>query len=879
MRRFLLILFIVIIHLNLAAQKEANIWYFGEYAGMDFSDGDPVPLTNSSMSQDEGCATISNAAGELLFYTDGMSVWNRNHSIMQNGSGLMGHPSSTQSGIIVPWPLSTTKYFIFTVPAEIGTTGLRYSIVDMDLDNGMGAVTSVKNVFLISPTMEKVTGVRHTNGIDIWLITRLWNSDKFYAYLITADGLQPTAVISSVGGYQGAPDGDVHGSLKVSPNGKKIAMVNRGIQSFELFDFDNNTGAASNAIVFPSKYQQVYGLEFSPDCSKLYIGKYGTSSRIFQFDLNAGSAQNIIESEVQVGTVGNIHLGALQLAPDNKIYVSKHDNLYGDNYLGVINLPNEAGTQCNFVEDGFYLAGRKCIWGLPNFLQNYFLADFSYQPTCYGDTTEFLISDVSNIVSVLWDFGDPASGANNTSALLTPVHVFTAPGDYTVTLTIQYPANQYVTTHQVTIHPSPLPWLGNDTAVCSDWPFVLYPDQDYTFYLWQDGSTNPFFAVTQQGIYWVQVENEQGCTGTDSIQITFLPDPDITLGNDTLICYNDVVMLQAGAGFDSYLWQDGSQGQSLLVTQPGQYWVAVSNACGSGSDTINVNFTEPYDISLGNDTSFCYGHSITLDPGDGFDEYFWSTGAFSQTITATLGGTYWVQVTDTMGCTAMDSIYIDVFNDFEITIGSATQIICEGDYIFLNGPEGYQSYLWQDGSNGQSILADTAGIYWLEVTDENGCAARDSMELIVRVIADFMVNDTVLCEGGEVVLQAPPDFVSYLWHDGSTGSSYTATHEGVFWVVVTDELGCTGSDSVTVTLFEPPTLGLAQQEWICRGDSLWLQADTGHLAYLWQDGTTTPEYLVTMPGLYQVQIETICGKYENAVKVVFYTDNLNLGRD
>ena len=113
-----------------------------------------------------------------------------------------------------------------------------------------------------------------------------------------------------------------------------------------------------------------------------------------------------------------------------------------------------------------------------------------------------------------------------------------------------------------------------------------------------------------------------------------------------------------------------------------------------------------------------------------------------------------------MGCTAMDSIYIDVFNDFEITIGSATQIICDGDYIFLNGPEGYKSYLWQDGSTELSILADTAGIYWLEVTDENGCAARDSMELIVRVIADFMINDTILCEGGEVVLKAPPDFVN-----------------------------------------------------------------------------------------------------------------------
>src|SRR2546421_10634416 len=86
------------------AQKEANIWYFGNYGGVDFNSGSPVVLTNSAMSAFEGCTSIANHNGQLLFYTDGMSVWNKNHAIMFNGTGLDGNSSSTQSGVIVPQP-------------------------------------------------------------------------------------------------------------------------------------------------------------------------------------------------------------------------------------------------------------------------------------------------------------------------------------------------------------------------------------------------------------------------------------------------------------------------------------------------------------------------------------------------------------------------------------------------------------------------------------------------------------------------------------------------------------------------------------------------------------------------------------------------------
>jgi len=204
-RHYYIIIFFLIINSLVYAQKEANIWYFGQYAGLDFNSGEPIALTNSAMSQYEGCATISDSYGNLLFYTDGMTVWNKQHQVMPNGTGLMGHPSSTQSGVIVPKPGSNNIYYIFTVPAEIGNSGLRYSVVDLSLNGGLGDVTSDKNIYITGPTEEKITAVKHNNNFDIWVITHNWDSDEFLAYLVTSDGINSNPVISNVGTFHSGP--------------------------------------------------------------------------------------------------------------------------------------------------------------------------------------------------------------------------------------------------------------------------------------------------------------------------------------------------------------------------------------------------------------------------------------------------------------------------------------------------------------------------------------------------------------------------------------------------------------------------------------------------------------------------------------------------
>ena len=219
-KRLLLILLYCHLALFSLAQQQGNIWYFGNNAGLDFSGPTPAAITGGQINTNEGEATISDGNGNLLFYTDGVKIWNRNHGVMQNGTGLLGNFSSTQSAIIVPKINDLSFYYVFTVDELGHPGGLNYSLVDMTLDGGLGAVT-VKNVQLQTPVCEKLTAVKHCNGKDIWVIVHGVNSNAFYAYLLTAAGIN-APVISNTGRVitSVVPDYTI-GYLKASPDGEK----------------------------------------------------------------------------------------------------------------------------------------------------------------------------------------------------------------------------------------------------------------------------------------------------------------------------------------------------------------------------------------------------------------------------------------------------------------------------------------------------------------------------------------------------------------------------------------------------------------------------------------------------------------------------------
>ena len=151
---------ILFVPLLSTSQQQAAIWYFGDRAGLDFTTGVPIVLNDGALDTLEGCATISDAMGNLLFYTDGSTIWGSNHIPMPNGAGLLGDSSSSQSAIIVPAPDNVDIYYVFTVTFQAYPEGANYSVVDMSLNGGLGDVVT-KNVALFAPAAEKLTAVQH----------------------------------------------------------------------------------------------------------------------------------------------------------------------------------------------------------------------------------------------------------------------------------------------------------------------------------------------------------------------------------------------------------------------------------------------------------------------------------------------------------------------------------------------------------------------------------------------------------------------------------------------------------------------------------------------------------------------------------------------
>lgn len=448
------------------AQNETNNWYFGANAGMSFSTGAPTPLLDGALSTAEGCATISDSNGNLLFYTDGVTVYNRNHVIMLNGSGLNGNFSSTHSGIIIPKPSAAGFYYVVTVDAEAGVNGLQYSEVDMSLDSGLGGITGVKNVPLHTPTLEKVTVIKNAGSDEYWILSHKWNSDEFICFKVDMNGINPNPVISSTGAIIGSPtltgrDDQTKGQIKFSPNGTKVAVAHsKNLNEVQLFDFDAQTGVLSNGeIVFSGPLtNDVYGVEFSPNSELLYIGILGEG--IYQLDLTPPPGLPIFFTMLAVNTVPAPY-GSLQLAKDGKIYVA----LSSRPHLDVINNPNVQGAGCNYQQAGFLLNGRQSRLGLPTFIQSFlFIEDIQFVDVCLGDTTQFNLTNPFD--SVFWDFGDAASGANNNSTLSTPTHVFTAAGTYTVTATVTFNGLTASRTSVVEIFEKPTATQPQDILLC-----------------------------------------------------------------------------------------------------------------------------------------------------------------------------------------------------------------------------------------------------------------------------------------------------------------------------------------------------------------------------------------------------------------------------
>jgi gliding motility-associated-like protein len=352
---------------------------------------------------------------------------------------------------------------------------------------------------------------------------------------------------------------------------------------------------------------------------------------------------------------------------------------------------------------------------------------------------------------------------------------------------------------------------------------------------------------------------------TDSLLITIqLSNNSIELGPDLEICGSTLITLNAGEGFKSYAWQDGSKSSTLSISKPGQYFVTAKDFCDNiYSDTVLVTTKTPDELSAGPDTFKCNSDSVTITATTGFTKYSWSAGTSTlpftnSKITVSPDSTtmYYVTAEKNPGCTSIDSIKISVFKTPAINLGKDT-IICKGDSIILATGPGFTKWEWSNGFATSEISIKEKGIYSVKAYDNSGCFSTDTFNLLkVNALPVVSLNKkSYLCAGTSKVLDAGKGFSNYLWNNGDVTSSIEIKSIGKYWVTVTDANTCKTSDTAEIkTIFPLPTGFTPKDTAICSYETIELKSSRSFIKYLWSTGEFKSSITIKSPGNYSLQV-------------------------
>jgi PKD repeat protein len=318
--------------------------------------------------------------------------------------------------------------------------------------------------------------------------------------------------------------------------------------------------------------------------------------------------------------------------------------------------------------------------------------------------------------------------------------IYTAnfPGTYHVE-TEDYCGNIFRDTVIINVAPNVPFDLGADLIRCNDDTSTITAAVGFTGYTW--AANYNISSVTGQSVrvwpavdtvYSVVAEKAPGCLVYDTIRVRVFRSPNINLGSDTSFCAGGAITLTAPVGFTGYLWSTGALTQTITANTAGTYWVegTTSEGCKSRDSLRILNVFALPVVNLGTDTSLCAGNNLVLNAGNPGSAYLWQNGTTAQTLTASTTGLYWVQVTNTNGCVARDSMNIlNLFPVPVVNLGNDTSF-CAGNGIVLNAGAGFANYNWSTGAVTQTISANSAGTYWVEVTNAQGCKYHAGIKCI-----------------------------------------------------------------------------------------------------------------------------------------------------
>ena len=884
---------------KLNAQSPASNWFFGTAAGLTFTNTAPTFTPNGALTNTNCAAAISNSAGALLFYTDGQTIYNQAHQVMPNGTGLLSG-NAFQPAIIVQKPSSTNLYYVFTVGGFTGNAGLYYSVVDMSLAAGSGSVVT-KNVLLHAGCRDKLTVGKHCNGQDVWIVSHDYGTvPAFVSVLLTPAGIT-SSVISTYSIVSPLLSGI--GQIKLSPNSSKLAVNSSTVTSnisfttayweTRVFDFNASTGSINTTSVCniisgnTNNYLGAYlarssGCEFSSNSRYLYYTWY---SSVVKVDMCAPtpslSTINVYVQET-TSTMDTANKRAMQLAPDGRIYIA----LNNKSKIGIINNPNNIGGIATYTD--MALPTVTCQSGLPNFPGYYFEQkpplSFSYSvnpqqcntasfapgaPVCAGSGY--------SVTGYQWNFGEPLSGAANTSTLAMPVHTFSASGIYTVTLIRSMLCQQNDTIQQQLLiaQPSVSMAVAQNSCIATTATAVVTGGSGNYLYSWSTTSVNASTTTfTSSGNYSVTIIDigAGGCAASTAVQVQVV-NLSASAAASSVLCFGGTgtATVTATGGSGNYQFQANAlpaQTNSVFINvNAGTYTVLVLDIVRQCTAVTTFTINQPTTLtstllSMSVSTAICQNtsYSFVCSPQGGQMPYTyqWNNGNANplSVYSATAVGQSVISctVTDVNNCAVVKQTTLNVL-PIPI-IGTTSLSVCKGTTFTLSA-SGSGTFTWQPGTivaQSFTSAAQSSLVYTIS-SGLNGCSSQTTLPVQVAANPQISISGfSTVCEGAAVLLTANNQ-ASYFWSGPNGFSANTQAlsiqtvalnQAGVYTLSATNASQCSATATVQVNVIAAPIISISGPTLVCIGNSALLTA-SGATSFQWQNAVSNAAQITVSP--------------------------------
>ncbi len=747
-------------------------------------------------------------------------IWNYDNEVIYSSNDLIDN-GLNNSFVVIPKPGDYNKYLIISairddINGHLRKVEVNILTLDMNKNNGTGEITGSSIVTLYDASDFIFTfvldAVRHANGRDIWLV--LLTRPKVFSFLINKDGIDlANRKESPIGNL--ARTNDAFFDLKVSPNGKKIAAVRYNdplnLPNILLCNFDNASGKVTkfSKLILTNPFG---GLEFSPDSKKIYYSRYyDRLSDLYQVSIDSEDINEILNSNKLVLSRAPGYLYSMKLGPNGKIYYINgifYTNGLFPEYLSVINNPNGEAGEVDIVEDAVYLNGRKLKSWLPYTFHDYIrkaLDKKDLRTFCEGSTIEILSYSPQNFVN--------------------PVFSWTGPNGFT-----------------------------------SDQPDIQIPNAQ----------------INMTGWYVLHLTSDELPDIIDSIYVEILPSPqpEIIPDGPLQFCEGGSIGLTLDKLYSTVVWTTGETTERITVTQSGSIGVTVSDSNGcEGYSEVEITVSDSLKPEIVGNKNICLGDSAVLSTKNKYYSYLWSTGDTTATITVNKIEEYYVRVTTEDGCSGTsDPFFLDIHLIPAPTIAPADPLCLGKESTYSIRPIPGGNIYWTLPMGGEIIGnsdMESVVIRWLESgtwelivrqANEYGCTGYDTVNIDIEqtIFPKISPQDPILCQGGSLILSASEGYVKFLWSTDETTREIEITEIGKYSVIVTDENGCIGINSVDVVEADSIDVSIIADgdTEICGGGSIILSADKEYASYEWSYGEsqigTDKSVTITQPGRYEL---------------------------